>query len=113
MSRSAQWPAVARLVEESQRRCEAFDPDHDDPRRCLSDGIEPIVALYIDSRRTADETLSPVEQSLLERALNDWLAQYAASHQLPFHAHFTVHEMAVAYATDGELEATVDDLLRQ
>jgi hypothetical protein len=111
MSRSAQWSAVARLVEQSQRECAAFDPEHDDPRRCLAEGVEPIVSLYIDARRTNDDALSPVELSLLERALNDWLSQYAASNDVSFHAHFTVHETAVAYAVDGELRSTVDDLL--
>ena len=111
MSRSTLWSDVARLVEQSRRECDAFNPDQDDPRRCLTVGVEPIVSLYIEARRAGEDTLTPVEQSLLERALNDWLAQYAASHGASFHAHFTVHEMAVAYAADGDLRSTVDDLL--
>lgn len=110
MSRSAHWSAVARLVARSHRQCEEFDPETDDPERCLSVGVEPIVSLYVEVRRSDHGPLSPIEQSLLERALNDWLSLYAASHETSFHAHFTVHEMAVAYAT-GELRQTVDGLL--
>ncbi|SFL48756.1 hypothetical protein SAMN04487950_3931 [Halogranum rubrum] len=102
---------MARLVEQSRRECAAFDPATDDPQRCLTRGIQPIVALYVEVRQADDDALSPVEQSLLERALNDWLSLYAAGHDAAFHAHFTVHELAVAYAAHGELRATVDDLL--
>lgn len=102
---------MARLVARSQRECVAFDPDRDDPRRCLTTGVEPIVSLYIEVRRATDDTLSPVEQSLLDRALDDWLSQYAASHGVHHSGRFTVHELAVAYAADGDLRSTVDDLL--
>lgn len=111
MSRSDHWPAVAQLVAQSQQDAEDFDPESDDTDRCFSDGLEPIVELYIDVRQAEHERLTPVEQSLLERALNDWLSLYAACHDVSFNAHFTVHEMAVAYAADGELRPTVDQLL--
>ncbi|SDM81006.1 hypothetical protein SAMN04487949_2664 [Halogranum gelatinilyticum] len=111
MSRSGHWPEVARLVDRSQQDAEEFDPETGDPERCLSAGVEPIVELYIDVRKTDGERLTPVEQSLLERALNDWLSLYAACHDAPFHAHFTVHEMAVAYAGNGDLRSTVGELL--
>lgn len=111
MSRSSHWPAVATLVDTSQQTAEQFDPGTDDPEQCLSAGIEPIVELYIDVRQAENERLTPVEQSLLERALNDWLSLYADCHDVPFHAHFTVHEMAVAYAGNGDLPSTVDELL--
>ncbi|WP_139246608.1 hypothetical protein [Halogranum amylolyticum] len=111
MSRSARWPIVARLVERTQRECASFDPARDDPRQCLTAGVEPIVSLYIEVRRASDDALSPVEQSLLDRALDDWLSQYAASQGVHHSGRFTVHELAVAYAADGDLRSTVDDLL--
>lgn len=110
MSRSTHWSSVARLVKDSHRACEEFNLERNEAYECLSAGVQPIVALYIEVRRSAHNHLSPVEQSLLERALNDWLSLYAACHDATFDAHFTVHEMAVAYAA-GELETTVDELL--
>ena len=111
MSRSARWPDVARLVARSQRECAAFDPARDDPQRCLEVGVEPLVSLYIEVCRANDDALSPGEQSLLDRALDDWLSQYAASQGVHHSGWFTVHELAVAYAADGDLRSTVDDLL--
>lgn len=111
MNRSTRWREITTLVQRSHRQCDAFDPETDDPERCLRDGVEPIVSLYVEVHCDADDELCEVEQSLLERALNDWLSLYAACHGAALQSHVTVHEMAVASVGEGDVRTLADELL--
>ena len=110
MSRSAYWRDVASVAETTRRDCEAFDPESGDPITCIGSGVAPIVALFVRVRREG-ELLSDVERSLLEGALNDWLAAFATCHDVSFEGGYTVREVAIAWRGDGDLGETVRELV--
>jgi hypothetical protein len=110
MSRSGYWRDVASVAETTRTDCESFDPETGDAATCIETGIAPIVSLYVRVRQQGEE-LSPVERSLLEGALTDWLAAFAACHDTPFGGGFTVREVALAWTENGTLDATVRELI--
>lgn len=110
MSRSGYWRDVASVAEATRTECEGFDPVTGDPATCITEGIAPIVSLYVRVRRQGTD-LSPVERSLLEGALTDWLAAFAACHDVPFGGGFTVREVALAWTANGSLRETVRELV--
>lgn len=110
MSRSKYWEEVRSVVRQSRLNFDGFDPDRDDPTRCVEAGVRPIVSLYVQARRDG-AALSDVERSLLSGVLNDWLSAYARAHGVATGADFTVHEVAMAYARDDSLESAMRRLL--
>lgn len=110
MNRSDHWRDVADVAERTRTQAADFDPESQDPAECIDSGVRPIVALYVKVRRSGD-TLSEVERSLLEGALNDWLGKFAACYDRPFDGGYTVREVAMAWARDGSLRETVRDLV--
>jgi hypothetical protein len=115
--RSRYWEEVRTVVERTREHCRAPDGDHDpdrDPDRGepavpVEAGVGPVLRLYVRSRREG-EPLSAVEESLLEGALNDWLARFAARHGTALDDRVTLHEAAMRYADTGSLRATCRDL---
>lgn len=88
------------LADRARSDHEAFEPpvsppDEEQAMEYLRSGLGPTVGLYIEAR-TADDPVrfSPVEMSLLEQALNDWLSLYAQCYEVPLDAEFTVRETA-------------------
>jgi hypothetical protein len=61
----------------------------------LREGVGPTVMIYVDAR-TGDEwtRFPPVEHSLLERTLNDFLELYTRSYGYEVDCEFTVREAA-------------------
>lgn len=110
MSRSGNWRDVASVAEATRTECERFDPETGDAATCITEGVAPIVSLFVRVRRQG-EVLSPVERSLLEGALTDWLTAYAACHDVPFSGGFTVREVALAWTRNGSLRETVRELV--
>lgn len=110
MSRSGHWRDVASVAETTRTECETFDPETGDTATCIEAGVAPIVSLYVRVRHEGGE-LSPVERSLLEGALTDWLAAFAACHDVAFSGGFTVREVALAWSENGGLEETVEHLV--
>lgn len=109
-SRSAYWEEVVNLVERSRQQYRAFDPDESDPEDALENGVEPIVTLYVDACRDGVE-LAPVEQSLLEGVLNDWLDAYARSRGLLCPGGYTLHELATVGTEYESIQGTVEAML--
>ncbi|MGZ0746063.1 MULTISPECIES: hypothetical protein [unclassified Haloparvum] len=107
--RSAYWDEVATLVEQSRGRFEEFDPETGDAQVPITEGVVPIVELYVEVRRD-DVTLSQVERSLIEGLLNDWLNAYARAHDTSCPGEFSVHDVVLAFAEAGSLEDAVHDL---
>lgn len=92
---------VAELAERARRDRESFVPPEDPPdeQRALTylrEGVAPTVAVYVEARtgEGPPDRFAPVEFSLLERALNDWLELYAACYGVDIDAAFTVREAA-------------------
>ena len=110
MSRSNHWRDVASVAETTRTECEAFDPATGDAAACIDAGVAPIVSLYVRVRREGGR-LSPVERSLLEGALTDWLTAFAACHDVSFGGGFTVREVALAWNANGSLGETVEELV--
>ncbi len=109
--RSQIWDAVADLAAESRREQEAFDPETGDARACIETGVAPIVRLYVHACREGVE-LSPVELSLLEGVLNDWLRSYADVTGRPSFdgSVFSLHEVAMEFVDAGDVATAVDRL---
>lgn len=55
------------------------DPPEADALDIARDGVWPALHIYIDARRT-NHRFTTDEHTRLHRALNDWLAVYAAAH---------------------------------
>lgn len=110
MSRSARWRDVAAVAERTREECAEFDPETDSPAKCVDAGVRPIVTLFLTVREEG-ETLSEVERSLLEGALNDWLRAYASCFDRAFDGGYTVREVAMACLSNGPLDETVRTLV--
>ena len=109
--RSSRWRAVTTLAESSRRACRVFDPEDASPADAVADGIDPLLTEYVRCCRDGVR-LSAVERSLLEGALNDWLRAYATARGLPAFegTAFSVHELAIEYARQGDVTAAVEHL---
>lgn len=110
MSRSNHWRDVASVAETTRTECEAFDPATGDAAACSDAGVAPLVSLYVRIRREGGR-LSPVERSLLEGALTDWLTMFTACHDVSSGGGFTVREVVLAWTENGTLETTVRELV--
>lgn len=109
--RSVRWRAVSTLAESSRRDCRSFDPDASSPADAISAGVDPLLTEYVRCCREGVR-LSAVERSLLEGALNDWLRAYASARGLPTFegTAFSVHELALEYAREGDTADAVEQL---
>lgn len=93
---------IIELAERAQRDRETVESDAEsdtaDEERAmeyLQTGLGPTVGLYIEAR-TGEEPirLTHEEMTLLERAVNDWLAAYARCYDVALDPQFTVREAA-------------------
>lgn len=107
---SAHWDDVARVVRQSRRRLDEFDPEADPRMVACREGIAPIVTLYVSVTRTGGE-FSDVERSLLSGALNDWLDAYGRCIGSPPPGEFSLHEVAIRCARAGDVDEAVETLL--
>jgi hypothetical protein len=100
MEGTAYADRIAELAEEAREERESFDPPASLPDReraldYLREGFGPAVALYLDAHTGEDHArFSEVELSLLERAINDWLALYLRCHGAGRDPDVTVREAA-------------------
>lgn len=104
---------IATLADRAHRDRETFEPPTEPPDEeramaFLQDGVGPAVGLYIEAR-TADEPVrfSPIELSLLEQAMNDWLTLYAQCYDVSIDADFTVREAAELLLDTHDIKDTV------
>ncbi|WP_435125931.1 hypothetical protein [Halobaculum sp. D14] len=104
---------VSAFAELLRRRRDSFDPDDDTAADAIRFGVAPLVHAYVRCCRV-DAELSPVERSLLEGTLNDWLRAYAESRGLPAFdgTAFSIHEIAMEYADCRDVAAAVSRLFR-
>lgn len=107
---SDHWDDVARVVRQSRRRLQEFDPETDPRDVACREGIAPIVGLYVSVTRSGGE-FSPVERSLLSGALNDWLDAYGRCFGRPPTGEFSMHEVAIRCARAGDVDDAVEALL--
>ncbi|WP_280536592.1 hypothetical protein [Halopenitus sp. POP-27] len=105
-TRSAYWESVASVVERARRRHERFDPTDDAAAAAIDDGIRPIVVVYARARRDG-VTLSPVERSLLESVLNEWIATYADCLDRSIENTYSLHEIARTCRDHGSIDEAV------
>lgn len=106
------WPEIAALAEESQQAVTEFTPPANPPAEdralaLLPDGVGDVIRLYVAARTGEPVELTPVEASLLQRALNDWLKLYAACYGHEIDAEFTVRETAELFVQTHNLVDTV------
>lgn len=107
---SDHWDEVAAVVRQSRRRLGRFDPAVDSRRVACREGVAPIVELYVAVRRRGS-ALSDVERSLLSGALNDWLDAYGHCVDRSLDAEFSLHEVALTYAHEGDVVNAVTVLV--
>jgi hypothetical protein len=100
MSHTEYWERISDLAERATAAREAFVPPEDPPdeqraTQFLRDGVGPALSIYIEARSGDDWTRFPdVEHSLLERALNDFLALYARCYGYELDCAFSIREAA-------------------
>ena len=93
-------PRIEDLAADARAARKAFEAPADPPDEaraleCARDGLGPVVALYVEARTAgAQPRFSAREHDLLDRATNDWLAQYAACYGVDMDPGFTVREAA-------------------
>ncbi|WP_255149466.1 hypothetical protein [Halorarius halobius] len=91
---------IDELARRAERDRTAFDPPADppDPERAmefLREGFGQAVGLYVQARAGDGQVrFSHREFDRLERAMNDWLALYAACYGVDYQPEFTVREAA-------------------
>lgn len=100
MAHTEYWDRIAELAERAATAREEFVPPEDPPdeRRAtefLRNGVGPVVSIYVEARSSDDWTrFPPVEHSLLERSLNDFLELYARCFGYEIECQFSVREAA-------------------
>ncbi len=99
MSHTDYWEEISELAQRATAAREEFVPPEDPPdeRRAtelLREGLGPTIMVYVDARTGEWTRFPPVEHSLLERTLNDFLELYARCFGYEIDAEFTVREAA-------------------
>lgn len=100
MGRTQYWDEISELAQRADTAREEFVPPEDPPDEeramaLLRNGVGPVIMVYIDARTGDDWTrFPPVEHSLLERALNDFLELYAHCFGRDIDCEYTVREAA-------------------
>jgi hypothetical protein len=103
---------IAELAEAARVEREVFDPPRSLPDReratgYLREGFGPAVALYLDAHTgEGGAHFSEVELSLLERAINDWLALYLQCHGAGRDPDVTVREAAEVLVETRDIRDT-------
>lgn len=116
MGETAYADRIAELAEAAREEREGFDPPTSLPDReralgYLHDGFGPVVALYLDAHTGEDGArFSEVELSLLERAMNDWLALYLHCHGAGRDPDVTVREAAALLVETHDVRDTAQRL---
>lgn len=88
------------LAAAARRARESFDPPTDPPAeaealRIAREGLGPTVSLFVEVRTGGRSVYFPPETyDRLERAMNDWMALYAACHGVELDADYEVRTAA-------------------
>jgi hypothetical protein len=100
MSHTRHWDEISELAQRASAAKEEFvppeePPDEDRAMAFLREGAGPAIMVYVDARTGDDWTrFPPVEHSLLERALNDFLELYTRCYGYEVDCEFSVREAA-------------------
>jgi hypothetical protein len=118
MTHTEHWEEISELAQRAGSARESFVPPEDPPdegraMEFLRDGVGPAVMVYVDARTGDDWTrFPPVEHSLLERALNDFLELYARCYGYDLDCEFAVREAAEALLETNNVKDTAQVLTR-
>lgn len=101
MTHTEYWEEISGLAEKAGTAREEFVPPEDPPDEqqaieFLREGVGPAIMVYVDARTGEWVRFPPVEHSLLERALNDFLELYARCYGQEIDCQFSIREAAEA-----------------
>ncbi|PSP76913.1 hypothetical protein BRC81_11230 [Halobacteriales archaeon QS_1_68_20] len=99
MSHTEYWEEISELAQRAGTAREEFVPPENPPAEeraidLLRNGLGPTIMVYVDARTGEWVRFPPVEHSLLEQTLNDFLELYARCYGYEIDAEFTVREAA-------------------
>ncbi|MEF8774725.1 MAG: hypothetical protein V5A37_08415 [Halobacteriales archaeon] len=100
MGHTQYWERISELAQGASAAEEEFVPPEDPPDETramefVREGVGPAIMVYVDARTGDDWTrFPPVEHSLLERALNDYLELYTRAYGYDVDCEFTLREAA-------------------
>lgn len=118
MAHTQYWEEISSLAQRAGEAVESFVPPEDLPAEeqamtFLRDGVGPAIMVYVDARTGEEWTrFPPVEHSLLERALNDFLALYARCYGYEVDCQFTVREAAELLLSTHNIKDTAQQLTK-
>lgn len=112
MDHTEYWETIAAFADRATTARDEFVPPEDPPdeqraTEFLQNGVGPIVSTYIEARSSDGWTqFPPVEHSLLERSLNDYLELYARCYGYEIECEFSVREAAETVVQTHNIEDT-------
>ena len=99
MDHTEYWDEISELSQRAGIASEEFVPPEDPPDEAramefLRNGVGPAIMVYVDARTGEWIRFPPVEHSLLERTLNEFLELYARCYGYDIDCEFTIREAA-------------------
>ena len=118
MTHTQYWDEISELAQRAGEAVEEFSlpeepPDEEAAISFLREGVGPAIMVYVDARTGEEWTrFPPIEHSLLERALNDFLGLYARCFGYEVDCQFSVREAAELLLATHNLKDTAQQLTK-